>query len=213
MSDQSEQWKDEILAAPAVSGAPEKNVPAFRRTEKPSGLLSSLYDLADILVSAVLVITVLFLFLFRFAGVVGPSMQPTLHDKDWLAVSAFDFQPRPGEIVIITQPNRWHEPLVKRVVAVAGQTVDIRDGQVFVNDELLEETYLPADVSTYYPSDTFCTGPLPLKVPDGYVFVMGDNRTNSTDSRYREIGFIRCDYILGKVRFRLWPLGNFQIDK
>jgi len=168
--------------------------------------LVSCYELAEVLCSAVLAIAVLFTFIARFAGVVGTSMVPTLQNRDWLAVTAYLPQPARGDIVIISpRTNRFHEPLVKRVVATGGQVVDIRDGLVYVDGEAIPEPYLPEGVRTE-PAPPYRGSPeYPLTVPAGRVFVLGDNRGGSADSRVSDVGFIREDDILGRVVFRLNP--------
>ena len=166
-----------------------------------------LYDLASVVGTAVIAIMVVFSFFWRFVGVVGPSMQPTLYENDWLAVSAVPKTPKAGDVVIVTQPNAFDEPIVKRVIATEGQTIDIRDDHVYIDGELLVETYIAPDVMTEREDlDNY-----PLTVPEGMVFVMGDNRQHSTDSRSSAIGLIDSDYILGRVSFRLMPFGKWKV--
>ncbi|MCL2508272.1 MAG: signal peptidase I [Oscillospiraceae bacterium] len=169
--------------------------------------VSSVYDAVSIVTSAIIAIMVVFTFLFRFVGVVGPSMEPTLFRDNWLAVSAFIRQPKYGDIVVVTQPNAFDEPIVKRVIAVGGQTVDIRDGHVYVNGEQLTEKYISSQVVTEKEDITA----YPLTIPQGFVFVLGDNRPHSTDSRSALIGMIDNNYVLGRVVFRLLPFGEFKV--
>ena len=166
-----------------------------------------LYDLASVVGTAVIAIMVVFTFFWRFVGVVGPSMQPTLYENDWLAVSAVPKTPKSGDVVIVTQPNAFDEPIVKRVIATAGQTIDIREGRVYIDGEMLVETYIAPDVMTEREDlDNY-----PLTVPQGMVFVMGDNRPHSSDSRSSAIGLIDSDYILGTVSFRMMPFGKWKV--
>ncbi|MCL2299116.1 MAG: signal peptidase I [Firmicutes bacterium] len=165
----------------------------------------SLYEMAEVLSSAVLCIAVLFTFVLRFAGVLGISMTPTLENKQWLAVTAILPQPERGDIVIISPRNGHHEPLVKRVIAVGGDEIDFAGGRVLLNGAVIEEPYLPEDLETYPANEYQASMPYPARVPAGYVFVMGDNRGVSSDSRAREVGFVRADDILGKVLFRVKP--------
>ena len=166
----------------------------------------SLFEMAEVLSSAVLCIAVLFTFVLRFAGVMGISMTPTLKDKEWLAVTAILQQPEHGDIVIISpRTNAFHEPLVKRVIGVAGDEIDLADGHVLRNGQPIDEPYLPVGVMTYPASELQSDLVYPVRVPEGRVFVMGDNRGGSADSRVSAVGFIRVDDILGRVSFRVNP--------
>ena len=111
-------------------------------------------------------------------------------------------------IYVITQPNSLHEPLIKRVIAVGGDTVDIDfvEGTVTVNGEVLSEPYI--NEATHRMSDVA----FPITVPEGKVFVMGDNRNESLDSRSTTVGFIDTRYILGVAEFRFYPFGDWKLD-
>ena len=136
-------------------------------------------------------------------------MLPTLHDGDWLVVSSAAYDdPQYKDIVIVTQPNYFHEPIVKRVIATGGQTVDIDPvaGIVYVDGEALDEPY------TMEPTYTLDDIQFPLTVPEGMLFVMGDNRNDSSDSRSSKVGLIDQRYVLGKVSGRLMPLGQWKVE-
>lgn len=150
------------------------------------------------------------LLLFRHCPVNGESMRDTLQNGDLLIVSLLGYTPEGGDIIVCqSETYGLDRPLVKRVIATAGQTVsiDYTDWTVTVDGEALEEDYILKregfDMlrSNYLP-ETFT-------VPEGKVFVMGDNRNNSKDSRSSEIGFIDERYILGKVVLRLLPFSKF----
>lgn len=167
------------------------------------------FDLVSIISSAGIIVAIIFVFVFRTVGVSGSSMYPTLHDKDRIILSAFD-NPKQGDIVVTCQPSSFSyiEPtLVKRVIATGGQTVDIdfNRGKVFVDGVELDEPYIN---ELTRDSESFTA---PVTVPEGYIFVMGDNRNASTDSRDSRVGLIRDDYVLGKALFRVMPFGQFKI--
>lgn len=168
-----------------------------------------IYEWLDSLVFAFITILLVFTFAFRVVGVSGESMVPTLQNGDWLAVRAVNTSVDRGDIVVITQPNSLNEPLIKRVIAVGGDTLDIDfiTGEVFVNGERLDEPYIAE--ATRRGFDTS----FPLTVPEGCLFVMGDNRNNSLDSRSSTIGFIDERYVLGVAEFRFFPVGNWEIDQ
>lgn len=181
--------------------------PSENNSEKKSGGIAFVYEVASIFVTALVIIAVLFTFFVRFVGVDGSSMVPTLHDGDWLVVSAINTKITQGDIVISTQPNAFNEPIVKRVIAKGGQTVDIdfTDGIVYVDGQALDEKYIAAPTHTR-EGITF-----PITVPEGKLFLMGDNRNDSTDSRSPLVGCVDERYILGVVKCRATP--NFKIFK
>ena len=162
----------------------------------------NLYDMASVLGVAVVTIMLIFTFVFRVVGVDGTSMVPTLQHQDYLIVSAFDKDPSYGQVVIITQPNAFDEPIVKRIIATENQVVDINfyTGDVYVDGVLLDEPYIN-NRTTNNEGISF-----PVTVPEGHVFVMGDNRQGSTDSRSEMIGFIHEDYILGVAKYRVFSV-------
>ena len=180
----------------------ERGVLPNEKTE--SDRVSSLYEWMEAAIFSLVVVVLIFSFLCRIVGVDGDSMQYTLIDHDRLIVSRLPYEPQHGDIVII---NRYHdEPLVKRVIATGGDTIEIRDEQVNLNEELLMEPYLPEGLKTppYQMSG-------PLYIPEGYIFVMGDNRGNSHDSRSGVPGLQLVDVrnVMGKAVLRIWPFNTF----
>ncbi len=185
------------------------NVPAEQSVntkEKKNKAAEAMFDWITSVVIAVVFLCVVFTFFVRPVKVDGDSMLPTLQDKNWLVVSAFDSNPEQGEIVIVTQPNKTSTggPVVKRVIAVGGQVIDIdfKSGTVYVDGKEIDEPYILE--KTYRSFDV----QFPLTVPEGYLFVMGDNRNDSLDSRSSRIGLIDERYVLGSCLFRIYPFGG-----
>ena len=170
-------------------------------TERVAG--RETYEWVRSLVGAVLVITLLFTFVVRLMGVDGHSMVPTLQDGDRLIVVSGwlcgDY--KYGDIVIAYKESFDAEPIVKRVIATEGQTVDIdfNEGVVYVDGVAQDEPYTKT-LTTLKEGTVF-----PLVVEEGKVFVMGDNRNNSKDSRSTQIGQVDKREVLGKVAFILFP--------
>lgn len=146
------------------------------------------------------VLCVLFNVAFRVIFVDGESMLPALENGDWILISRLA-TPRRGEIVVTNTDNAQQVRFIKRLIAVGGDVVDIdADGTVFVNGVALDEPYLK--------NGAFADGDavFPLTVPDGCAFLLGDNRENSVDSRFTEVGCIPLQNIIGPVFLRLLPM-------
>ena len=162
-----------------------------------------LYEWVQALVCSVLAVVLLFTFVIRLIGVDGHSMVPTLQDGDRLLVlnAMLDNDYEYGDIVVLRKDTFLEEPIVKRVIATEGQTVDIDfvSGAVYVDGELLEEDYI--NEPTYVEEGT----EFPLTVPEGSIFVMGDNRNHSSDSRSSDLGTVDTRYVIGKAVFLLFP--------
>lgn len=181
----------------------------MRPQEAPKKGAQELYMLLHDLVYILAVVTVLFTLLVRLVTVSGPSMTSTLLDTDYIAVlsNVFYRDINEGDIVVARVPEFEAEPIVKRVIATQGQCVDIQYdavtgvGTVFVDGQALDEPYINEPM--YAPS--YPTVSFPLTVPEGCVFVMGDNRNHSADSRYTSCGVFSTKYILGKVLLVVWP--------
>ena len=169
--------------------------------EKEEG--RDLYEWAQALVCSVLAVVLLFTFVIRLIGVDGHSMVPTLQDGDRLLVlnAMLDSDYQYGDIVVLRKDTFLEEPIVKRVIATEGQTVDIDfvSGAVYVDGELQEEDYI--NEPTYVEEGT----EFPLTVPEGSIFVMGDNRNHSSDSRSSDLGTVDTRYVIGKAVFLLFP--------
>ena len=162
-----------------------------------------MYEWIQALVCSVLTVVVIFTFGIRLIGVQGHSMVPTLQDDDRLLVvnSMLYDDYKYGDIVVLTQETFLSEPIVKRVIATGGQTVDIdfASGSVYVDGKLLDEPYI--NELTFTEEGV----KFPLTVPEGSIFVMGDNRNHSNDSRDSRLGTVDTRYVIGKAVFLAFP--------
>ncbi|MHB9145362.1 MAG: signal peptidase I [Symbiobacteriia bacterium] len=162
-----------------------------------------LRDLAEILIAALVLALLVHTFIVETVQVEGPSMQPTLASGQRLVIAKVVYyftHPRTGDVIVFEFPRDLSRSFVKRVIASGGQTVEIRSGMVYVDGKLLDEPYV-----RYRSSDNFPR----TQVPAGTLFVLGDNRTNSDDSR-QDVGMVPLNLVKGKVVVRIWPLPEFQ---
>ena len=183
------------------SDVPEDSKPDAEKEKVEASPLKAAYDWASAFAFAVIIGVLFFIFIGRIIGVEGLSMFPTLYNGDRVFASNLFYEPEYGDIVIVKSEHYGSSPLVKRVIATAGQTIDIDfvSGIVYVDGEALSEDY----VNTPTNDREDFRGP--LTVPEGYIFVMGDNRNASTDSRSDRVGLIDTRNILGKVYLVLLP--------
>ena len=162
-----------------------------------------LYEWVQALVCSVLAVVLVFTFVVRLIGVDGHSMVPTLQDGDRLLVlnSALYHDYQYGDVVVLRKEAFLQEPIVKRVIATGGQTVDIDfgSGVVYVDGEALREDYVN-DLTFLEEGTEF-----PLTVPEGSIFVMGDNRNHSNDSRDSRLGTVDARYVIGRAVFLAFP--------
>lgn len=171
-----------------------------------------LYEWVQSLVGSVLVVVAIFTFGIRMLGVDGHSMLNTLQHGDRLMVvnPIFYHDYKYGDIVILRKTGVFdNEPIVKRVIATGGQTVDIdfSEGVVYVDGEALEEDYIREPTYTAEGTE------FPLTVPEGSIFVMGDNRNGSSDSRDYRLGTVDTRYVIGKAAFLLFPGLDYDTEK
>ena len=187
------------------------------KQEKPAGVQNDVYELLHDMVYILAAVTLLFVFLMRMVSVVGPSMTPTLLNGDRLTLLSNTLyqEPKAGDVVVATVPSYDpEEAIVKRVIAVEGQSVDISyDGTgaatVYVDGVALDEPYINETML----HASYNTIEFPVTVPEGCLFVMGDNRNHSADSRYPPIGIFDKRYVLGKVLMVVWPGQRDEGDK
>ena len=175
---------------------------------------SSLFDWLDVIITSVVAVVLIFTFCFRVVTVDGDSMLNTLHTKEKIIISNVSYEPKQGDIVVVSRnidnsldSTKYEGPIIKRVIAVAGQTVDIdyNAGKVIVDGVALDEPYTATPTTIKHENEI----EFPVYVPDNCIFVMGDNRNFSLDSRSIHIGdngMIDTRYVLGKAIFRIYPL-------
>lgn len=191
-----------------TSSAEEK--PAKRKRasgEKKEDEPAEIYEWMQSLVSALLICVIVFAFFVRIIGIIGISMEPTFYEGDSVVISELFYTPEQGDIIVLRKLSFQEEPIIKRVIAVAGQTVDIdfEAGVVYVDGQPLDEPYAAELTRTPIDFDGKIT------VPENCIFVMGDNRNRSTDSRSNMIGCVDTRYVMGKVLLRLLPIDEFGI--
>lgn len=184
----------------------------MQEQEKQTAKGRDLYEWVQSLVGSVLVVVAIFTFVIRMMGVDGHSMLNTLQHGDRLLVvnSMLYHDYKYGDIVILRKNGVFDDdPIVKRVIAVEGQTVDIdfAEGIVYVDGEALEEDYIREPTYTAEGTE------FPLTVPEGSIFVMGDNRNGSSDSRDYRLGTVDTRYVIGKAAFLIFPGPDYESEK
>jgi signal peptidase I len=176
--------------------------------EEPKSMkrVRAAFEVIEIIIFTLAIIFTISCLFLRHAVVDGGSMKNTLFNGEHLIISDFLYTPKNGDIVVFQPENSDStSPLIKRVIATPGQTVEMRNGIVYINGVATSESYVFLDgeidpAHRDYPETL---------IPDGYVFVLGDHRNNSKDSRYDEIGLVDMRSILGRVICRITPLSKF----
>ena len=181
-----------------------------KKKKKAEGRFSSeLFGWGESLMAVLIFFVVVFTFFVRLIGVDGSSMYPTLEDHSIMLVSNLNYDPARGDIVVLRKEGFYgDQPIVKRIIATGGDTVDIdpASGDVIVNGEVLDESYIAEKINTLENMGDIA---YPQTVPEGCVFVMGDNRNASTDSRWAALGMVDERYILGHVLNVVYPFSEF----
>ncbi len=182
--------------------------------QKPRRPGAGLYEWLQLFLGCVVAAVVLFNCVARLTRVDGSSMDNTLQDGEIMLIWSLGYIPKQGDIVVLNKTPvvlpGWNEPraIIKRVIATGGQTVDVdyNTGTVYVDGQRLDEPYIKEEMYLPYASTMSQTH---WEVPEGSVFVMGDNRNGSTDSRDEQLGPVDTDYILGRAVLALWPIERF----
>ncbi|MBR6386287.1 MAG: signal peptidase I [Ruminococcus sp.] len=227
----AEEQAEEIKSAEEISEEEKKEA------EKAETFVSDLLEIAESAIITVFVMFMVFTYLLHPVNVVGHSMQPTLNphpdvladgteSSDRILMTMVYGKPKYGDILIIDCNDNYlldgegnpyipdglsslNECIIKRVIAAGGQTIDIRNNTVTVDGEVLPEPYVASTAQTNDLGGF--TGQYPITVPEGYVFVMGDNREHSTDSRSARVGLVKESQIYGKALVRYYPTSDFKI--
>lgn len=192
-----------------------------------SSLLDDITDILESIIFSVFIVLLVFTYLFRMSDVSGPSMEPTLKENDRVIISPLFYTPEQNDIIIVDSSS-LNKLIVKRVIALEGQLVDIDfdKGIVYVDGEPVDEQlYEPGEngtepvlhanhfVNTLTTADMGAFESYPVTVPENCVFVLGDNRNRSKDSKHADLGFVPEKEIVGKVVFRISPLSKLGTVK
>lgn len=180
--------------------------------DKKTNPLDSILDWLESFAFAIFVVILIFTFVLRTVVVCGESMSPNFHDKDRLIISHFNLTPEKGDILVMNSFG-LHETIIKRCIGTEGDKIkiDYNKNTVEVNGEVISNDYLREtmrDKPTYNQEFKVSSGVYEYIVPDGKIFVMGDNRNGSSDSRSSFVGFINEEDVLGKVIFRIYPFSE-----
>ena len=180
------------------------------------GVAGELFEWIEIFSGALMTVILLFTFVFRLVTVEGSSMEKTLFEKDNLIISHVLYEPKQNDIVVIQVPN-WRDqvPIIKRVIAIEGQTVDFDfdNWQVIVDGVPISEPYVNRESGEMHAYHAYEIYNLPVTVEKGKVFVLGDNRNHSADSRNRDIQQVEVGNIMGRVLIRVFPFDKLGAVK
>lgn len=186
----------------------DPNTPYYTETPPKKSFFGSLgtyaVDLFETLVVFGAIFALIYLFVAQFHKVSGNSMVPTMHNGDYLITEKVSYRfgsPQRGQIIVLKNPKDESQDFIKRIIALPGDTIKIENNSVFVNEQLLDESYLPKDIQT--SAGAFLEEGATVKAGTNQYFVIGDNRPHSSDSR--EWGPVTKEEIVGKAFFRYWP--------
>ena len=170
---------------------------------KKSPVATTVFDWLGSLFTALICVLIVMTFVFRIIDVDGPSMESTLINTDKVVITNLFYKPQQGDIVVISKAEHYDKALIKRVIATEGQDlqIDFTNNKVYVDGELIEENYIQGVTKQGDRSPEDVNG----IIPEGKVFVMGDNRSVSLDSRFEEVGLINVTDIIGKAQLDIIP--------
>ncbi len=186
----------------------KKQAQSEEQLSSGDSLKLDLYFWLQALVMALVALILIFTLVGRIIGVDGSSMVPTLHHGDMLILQSLGYKPRQNDVVVLTKESFMEQPIVKRVIAVGGQTVDIdyTENTVYVDGVALDEPYINELMEDLGPESI-----THAEVPEGSIFVMGDNRNHSSDSRSPRLGVVDERYVLGRALMVLLPFQDFGV--
>lgn len=239
MDEQFNHEEEKSVEFETTAQAAPSETPAV--PEKTFNLKKEIFEWIYTIGIALVIVLIIKGFLFDVVRVDGPSMNPTLVHNDRLIITKLGYEPQQGDIVILDssyqhrmnyyaaleektgEETNWFRKLitypklpdslkrrfyVKRIIALPGQTVDIQNGKVLVDGEILDEPYIKVETTITDPTVKY-----PVTVEEGKVFVMGDNRVNSADSRSSQLGQVPFDALLGKSQVRIFPFHKIGLTK
>jgi len=180
-----------------------KEMKNLKKEDIKKGKKSMIRELLETVISAGIIAFIIITFIGQVTVVRGASMEPTLHDRERLIANKISYRfqsPERNEIVIFRPPIGIKRNYIKRIIGIPGDKIEIVDGKIYVNDQALEEPYVKYRSSEDMP---------PTIVPTGSFFVLGDNRPNSSDSRYW--GFVPRKNVIGKAWIVFWPLNKIRL--
>ncbi len=206
---------DAIFSEEPEQKKPSENEDVMKIKLKKSVVTSTVFDWLGSLFMALICVLIVMTFFFRIIDVDGPSMEPTLINTDKVVITDLFYTPHQGDIVVISHGERYDKALIKRVIATEGQNlqIDFANQKVYVDGELIDEPYIQGVTKLGDKTPEEVNG----IIPEGKVFVMGDNRTVSLDSRFHEVGLINVSDIIGKAQLDVIPHsydsdGNRKLD-
>ena len=170
---------------------------------------SQIREYAEALLVSVILAALIIVFVAQSFLVEGSSMEPSFHDGQRLMVEKVSYrfgEPKRGDVVVFRYPSAPRRKFIKRIIGLPGDEITIKNGFLHINGQRLEEDYINGPTYGTYSAPTFG----PVLVPDGHYFVLGDNRRNSDDSRYPDVGFVPRKNLVGRALFVYWPLNQIS---
>ena len=209
MDEQENLFPDEFLPEPEESQDQPQDEPKKESPEENGSFKLDLYYWTQALAMALIFLILTFTIVGRVIRVEGSSMVPTLHQNDLMLLQSIAYTPKQGDVVVLRKPSLMPIPIVKRVIAVGGQhvKVDYANHCVYVDGVALDEPYINEIMQV--PTNSAQLNVLDVDVPEGSIYVLGDNRNHSSDSRHEDLGTVDTRYVLGRAFWVLVPFSHF----